>query len=377
MKYPNYLILPFIFCGFIGTSYAAESHPPVLTAVTVDKTLVDVISGAQTVTFLVNVTDESGINWSAGPNRTTVTFESPTSGYKWATGSNDNPGELSVSFNQGDEGAWTIRWVEITDIYGNLVRNHDASSLGLPSHIYIDNGLYTGTTPESKPPIIYSASVDQTLVDVSSGAQTVTFLVNVTDESGINWSAGPNRTTVTFESPTSGYKWATGSNDNPGELSVSFNQGDEGAWTIKWVEITDIYGNLVRNHDASSLGLPSQIKVIDANFDFDKNGVVEALTDGLLLLRYAFGYREAILTENVISQDSTLSPQEVISNIEQAYQYADIDNDGSVDALTDGLILLRYAFGLRGDSLIDGVIIPNAGRTSAADIETYIESHMP
>lgn len=55
----------------------------------------------------------------------------------------------------------------------------------------------------------------------------------------------------------------------------------------------------------------------------------------------------------------------------------DIDQNGSFDALTDGLILLRYAFGLRGETLIENVISPNAYRTSSADIEAHIESHMP
>jgi hypothetical protein len=59
------------------------------------------------------------------------------------------------------------------------------------------------------------------------------------------------------------------------------------------------------------------------------------------------------------------------------YSTFDIDQNGSFDALTDGLILLRYAFGLTGDNLINGVISPDANRTSAADIEAYIESHMP
>ena len=38
----------------------------------------------------------------------------------------------------------------------------------------------------------------------------------------------------------------------------------------------------------------------------------------------------------------------------------DIDANGSFDALTDGLIILRYAFGLRGQSLIDDVISEDA-----------------
>ena len=34
----------------------------------------------------------------------------------------------------------------------------------------------------------------------------------------------------------------------------------------------------------------------------------------------------------------------------------DIDDNGQADALTDGLMFLRYAFGLSGDSLLNGVI---------------------
>ena len=55
----------------------------------------------------------------------------------------------------------------------------------------------------------------------------------------------------------------------------------------------------------------------------------------------------------------------------------DIDANGSFDALTDGLIILRYAFGLRGQSLIDDVIPEDANRTEAADIEAHIESLLP
>jgi alpha-tubulin suppressor-like RCC1 family protein len=55
----------------------------------------------------------------------------------------------------------------------------------------------------------------------------------------------------------------------------------------------------------------------------------------------------------------------------------DIDANGSVDALTDGLMVLRYLFGLRGQSLIDGVISEDAMRNNASDIETYIETLLP
>jgi hypothetical protein len=62
---------------------------------------------------------------------------------------------------------------------------------------------------------------------------------------------------------------------------------------------------------------------------------------------------------------------------EDQYAILDIDQNGSFGALTDGLILLRYAFGLRGDSLINDVIDTNANRTSASDIEVYIQTLVP
>ena len=60
-----------------------------------------------------------------------------------------------------------------------------------------------------------------------------------------------------------------------------------------------------------------------------------------------------------------------------AYSVFDIDKNGDVDALTDGLIILRYLFGLRGESLVDGAIGANSLRATATDIEAYLEPHMP
>jgi hypothetical protein len=55
----------------------------------------------------------------------------------------------------------------------------------------------------------------------------------------------------------------------------------------------------------------------------------------------------------------------------------DIDANGSVDALTDGLMVLRYLFGLRGQGLISNGTASDAMRTEADDIEAYIQSLMP
>ena len=114
------------------------------------------------------------------------------------------------------------------------------------------------------------------------------------------------------------------------------------------------------------------------SWDFDKDGKADALTDGLMLLRYTFNLRGDALTAGAISSDSTLSAAEVEANVADAStSFADIDGSGNVDALTDGLLLLRYLFNLRGDALIAGAIAGGAERSSAADVEAYIISLMP
>jgi hypothetical protein len=58
------------------------------------------------------------------------------------------------------------------------------------------------------------------------------------------------------------------------------------------------------------------------------------------------------------------------------YATFDIDQSGSVDALSDGLIFLRYLFGFRGEVLLNNAISPDAKRTSATEIEEYLDSHI-
>lgn len=50
----------------------------------------------------------------------------------------------------------------------------------------------------------------------------------------------------------------------------------------------------------------------------------------------------------------------------------DVDQNGRIDALTDGLLMLRYIFGLRGAALIQGAIGTGAARNTAAAIEAYM-----
>ncbi|MDA8899199.1 leucine-rich repeat domain-containing protein [Porticoccaceae bacterium] len=119
------------------------------------------------------------------------------------------------------------------------------------------------------------------------------------------------------------------------------------------------------------------LNVLPATWDFDGNGQADALTDGLILLRHAFGVRGASLTDSVMATDSTMTSEEVQVAVEKALVIADVDGDGNVDALTDGLIVMRYMFGLTGETLMDGVVSANATRASAESAQQHIELYMP
>ena len=114
------------------------------------------------------------------------------------------------------------------------------------------------------------------------------------------------------------------------------------------------------------------------SIDVDGNGEYDALTDGVLILRGMFGLTGDALVAGVIGSGAIyIQTEEIESQIEMLDQLLDIDGNGRVDALTDGLLILRYLFGLSGDSLIVGAVAADASRTSAADIEACFDDLMP
>ena len=112
------------------------------------------------------------------------------------------------------------------------------------------------------------------------------------------------------------------------------------------------------------------------SYDIDDDGTIAPLTDGLLVLRYLFGFRGASLIDNAIGSGAT---RNTASDIESYLQTAvdnerlDIDGNNEIKPLTDGLLVLRYQFGFRGDSLIQNAIGTGATRNTAASIESFLQ----
>jgi hypothetical protein len=50
----------------------------------------------------------------------------------------------------------------------------------------------------------------------------------------------------------------------------------------------------------------------------------------------------------------------------------DVDGDETIQPLTDGLLILRYDFGFRGATLISGAVASGCTRCNAPTIEAYL-----
>jgi hypothetical protein len=104
----------------------------------------------------------------------------------------------------------------------------------------------------------------------------------------------------------------------------------------------------------------------------------DALTDGLIVMRYLFGLTGTSMVNNALGGTATRTdPGDVLGYLDSIRTAIDIDGNGNTDALTDGLLIIRYLFGLRGASLINGAVGANATRTTAPAIESYIQTLMP
>ena len=123
----------------------------------------------------------------------------------------------------------------------------------------------------------------------------------------------------------------------------------------------------------ASAGLSGSLHA-QCSFDVDANGGIDALTDGILILRAGFGLSGLSLTQGALGTGATRTdPAQVLAfiNANKTTQY-DLDGNGSFDALTDGLMILRYMFGLSGTSVTTGAIGANPTRPDWSAVNGFL-----
>jgi hypothetical protein len=115
------------------------------------------------------------------------------------------------------------------------------------------------------------------------------------------------------------------------------------------------------------------------SLDFDANGQADALTDGILAVRHLFGFTGGSLTAGVVDPAGLRTSASALGSYLNQSQNSllDVDGNGTADALSDGIVMVRYLFGFTGDALINGVVDPAGTRHTAAAVEAFLNGFLP
>jgi hypothetical protein len=116
------------------------------------------------------------------------------------------------------------------------------------------------------------------------------------------------------------------------------------------------------------------------DLDIDLDGAVEPLTDGLLVLRGLFGFTgDALITGAIDLANCTRCTAPAIeAYLASILAALDIDADDEIEALTDGLLVLRWLFGFDGPALVTGAVdLTDCTRCTATEIEGYLQTLTP
>ena len=114
--------------------------------------------------------------------------------------------------------------------------------------------------------------------------------------------------------------------------------------------------------------LPSTTNLTPRGFDLDVDGdgEVTALGDGLMIIRKLFGpaFAGDKLTNKAISPDATRTTEEIHDFIQDGIDAGDldVDQDGNTTALGDGLMVIRHLFGaaFSGGALTSKALSPDS-----------------
>jgi len=99
------------------------------------------------------------------------------------------------------------------------------------------------------------------------------------------------------------------------------------------------------------------------SLDVDGDGVVRPLSDGLMVMRRLMGLQGTALTQKAMSPMGSRSTAALVAawiDRGQQEKWLDFDGDGRTTALGDGLMLMRAMFGMQGDALLSKAISPQS-----------------
>ena len=142
--------------------------------------------------------------------------------------------------------------------------------------------------------------------------------------------------------------------------------GDDGGFVVAWQS---------QEQDGFAFGVFASLAPALPLLDIDGDGAVSALSDGVLTLRDLFGFTGATLTTGAVGMDCVRCAAPAIETYFDDFgDQFDADGNHDLDPLTDGILVLRYLFGFRGNTLVIGAVGPMCSRCTPEQLEPHLES---
>ena len=123
----------------------------------------------------------------------------------------------------------------------------------------------------------------------------------------------------------------------------------------------------------SLIDATDSVEILAGTLNVDGSSATDALTDGIIVIKYLFGFTGQVLVENATAVDSTRSTSEIELLLLQMHtsKLFDVDGDGNQDALTDGILVIKHLFGFTGSTLTSNALGAGATRTDS-EITNYL-----
>ena len=236
------------------------------------------------------------------------------------------------------------------------------------SRVYGLSSVLTKNTPATgKPTVSGTARVGETLTAAPG---------NIADQNGL-----PS----TFD-----YQWQQGNTDgsdaNYTDVSgatmstFSLAMAQQGRRIRVVASFTDDAGNPESRTSDPTMAVDGP----PPSLDVDGNGTVGLLTDGLLLVRYLIDIRGSALTNLALAADAHEdrdTHEEITAYLQGLVDrdVLDVDGNGTVGLLTDGLLIVRYLIDIRGPELTNLALAADAraDRDTHEEIVAYLDSLLP
>jgi hypothetical protein len=104
------------------------------------------------------------------------------------------------------------------------------------------------------------------------------------------------------------------------------------------------------------------------------------LTDGVLILRHLFGFSGASLVSGAVDlvECAQCTSSDIAARLAVIQPLLDIDGDGQLDPLTDGVLVERWLFGFSGAPLVSSAVdLVHCTRCSSGAIAGYLSTLGP